>query len=380
MRKIIRTAILFCTLFFIGLITDVVSHPAWGIVIDANRQIYFSDLETIYKIDSQGKLSIFRAGVSGRHVHDLSIDADGSIYGWENVYEPQMEKHLRAFWKMSSKGEYTEIVSLTGNPPSGISIWRDSGGNTYSVEPWNNEKKETKIIKRTTDGKTSVFAGGKYGYLDGQKEKAEFNVITDMAFGKDNTIYLTNDDKVRKIDRFGMVTTIYRNETSKQNQKTPEPFSRLYGLDVDKENNVLAADFSNNRLLKISLDGKVSTLLKSEKDWSPIGVATFGDEVYVLELRPYTASIHTGNRVLKISSNGKSTIIANLEDRNKSVNNPKSNKVNLLSQDEEENSLAAKANLISVKTAANSLGFYGIAGAVSIALFALITLFRKNNN
>ncbi len=191
MRKIIRTAILFCSLFFIGLITDVLSHPAWGIVVDANRQIYFSDLETIYKIDSQGKLSIFRAGVSGRHVHDLSIDAGGNIYGWENVYEPQTEKHLRAFWKMSPKGEYTEIVSLTENPPSGISIWRDSGGNTYSVEPWNNEKKETKIIKRTTDGKTRVFAGGKYGYLDGQKEKAEFNVITDMAFGKDNTIYLT---------------------------------------------------------------------------------------------------------------------------------------------------------------------------------------------
>ncbi|CAN5852892.1 hypothetical protein BH24ACI1_BH24ACI1_23850 [soil metagenome] len=377
MRKIIRTAILFFSLFFIGLMTDVLSHPAWGIVVDTNGQIYFSDLETIYKIDSQGKLSIFRAGVSGRHVHDLSIDAGGNIYGWENVYEPQTEKHLRAFWKMSPKGEYTEIVSLTENPPLGTSIWRDSDGNTYSVEPWNNEKKETKIIKRTTDGKTSVFAGGKYGYLDGQKEKAEFNVITDMAFGKDNTIYLTNDDKVRKIDRFGMVTTIYRNETTNQKQNNPEPFSRLYGLDVDKENNVVAADFANNRLLKISSDGKISTFLKSEKDWSPIGVATFGDEVYVLEVRPYTASIHTGNRVLKISSTGKSTIIANLENRNKSVENPKLNSVNFLPQTKEEKNLVANANINSVKATDSPLAFYGIVGAVSVAFFALIVLFRK---
>ena len=377
MRKIIRTAILFFSLFFIGLMTDVLSHPAWGIVVDANGQIYFSDLETIYKIDSQGKLSIFRAGVSGRHVHDLSIDAGGNIYGWENVYEPQTEKHLRAFWKMSPKGEYTEIVSLTENPPLGLSIWRDSGGNTYSVEPWNNEKKETKIIKRTTDGTTSVFAGGKYGYLDGQKEKAEFNVITDMAFGKDNTIYLTNDDKVRKIDRFGMVTTIYRNETTNQNQKNSETFSRLYGLDVDKENNVLAADFANNRLLKISSDGKISTFLKSEKDWSPIGVATFGDEVYALEVRPYTASIHTGNRVLKISSTGKSTVITNLENRNKSVENPKLNSANLLPQTKEEKNSVANANINSVKTTDSPLAFYGIVGAVSVGFFALIVLFRK---
>jgi hypothetical protein len=377
MRKIIRTAILFFSLFFIGLMTDVLSHPAWGIVVDTNGQIYFSDLETIYKIDSQGKLSIFRAGVSGRHVHDLSIDAGGNIYGWENVYEPQTEKHLRAFWKMSPKGEYTEIVSLTENPPLGTSIWRDSDGNTYSVEPWNNEKKETKIIKRTTDGKTSVFAGGKYGYLDGQKEKAEFNVITDMAFGKDNTIYLTNDDKVRKIDRFGMVTTIYRNETTNQKQNNPEPFSRLYGLDVDKENNVVAADFANNRLLKISSDGKISTFLKSEKDWSPIGVATFGDEVYVLEVRPYTASIHTGNRVLKISSTGKSTVITNLENRNKSVENPKLNSANLLPQTKEEKNSVANANINSVKATDSPLAFYGIVGAVSVAFFALIVLFRK---
>ena len=377
MKKIVRTSILFFSVFFIGLMTNVLSHPAWGIVVDANRQIYFSDLITIYKIDSQGKLSIFRAGVSGRHVHDLSIDAGGNIYGWENVYEPRTEKHLRAFWKMSPGGEYTEIVSLTENPPSGISIWRDSGGNTYSVEPWNNEKKESKIIKRTIDGKTSVFAGGKYGYLDGQKEKAEFSVITDMAFGTGDTIYLTNGDKIRKIDRFGTVTTIYRNETSNQNQNNPEPFSQLYGLDVDKENNVLAADFAKNRLLKISLDGKVSTLLTSEKDWSPLGVATFGDEVYVLEGRPYSASANNGTRVLKVSSTGKSTVIANLEDKNKSVENPKSDSGNLLSQNEEKMNLAANANMNGVKTTANMLGFYGILGAVSVAFFALIILFRR---
>lgn len=184
MRRIVETAILFCYLFFIPLMTDVFSHPAWGIVIDANKRIYFSDLETVYKIDSQGKLSIFRAGVSGRHIHDLSVDAGGNVYGWENVYEPRTEKNLRAVWKMSPAGAYTEIVSLTENLPTGLSIWRDAGGNTYSVEPWNNEKKETKIIKRTADGKTTVYAGGKYGYLDGRKRKSRVRRDYGFSFRK----------------------------------------------------------------------------------------------------------------------------------------------------------------------------------------------------
>ncbi|MBA2494704.1 MAG: hypothetical protein H0V31_08420 [Acidobacteria bacterium] len=195
-------------------------------------------------------MTIFRAGVSGRHVHDLSIDADGNIYGLDNTYNPQTQTYPRSIWKMSPAGEFTYIVRLTDNLPLGMSIWRDFDGNTYLVEPYNNERRETKIIKRTPDGKTSLFAGGKYGYLDGQKDKAEFSVITDMAFGRDNAIYLTNDDKVRKIDKFGMVSTIYRADVPTKNKQNPEPFARLFGLTVDEQNNVLAADFYNRRLLK----------------------------------------------------------------------------------------------------------------------------------
>lgn len=384
MKRIIRTAIAFCSLFFILLVTDVVSHPAWGIVVDANKRIYFSDLETVYKIDAQGRLSIFRAGASGRHVHDLSVDADGNVYGLENVYEPRTEKHLRAIWKMSPAGAFTEIVSLTENLPTGVSIWRDAGGNTYSVEPWSNERKETKIIKRTADGKTSVYAGGEYGYLDGRKEKAEFGAITDLAFGPDKAIYLTDANRVRKIDESGNVKTIYSKETTVENQKSEEAASsssaapQLFGLDVDRRNNVFAADFANRRLLKINSDGAVSAFYTSEKDWSPLGAATFGDEVYVLEGRPLAASTHTGNRVLKISSSGEAAVIANLGGKNKSFETPNVNSVNAFTKTEASNLIASNANANGAKDAAtNSLELYGIVGALSVAGIALIILVKR---
>jgi len=307
----------------------------------------------------------------------LSIDTDGIIYGWENVYQPQGEKHLRAFWKMSPKGEFTGLVSLTENPPSGMSIWRDAGGSTYAVEPWNNEKKESKIIKRTADGKTSLFAGGKHGYLDGMKDKAEFGGVMDMAFGKDNAIYLTDDNRIRRIEKAGLVKTIYSDEAAAKNQKNSNLSSRLYGLDVDKDNNVLAADFGNSRVLKINSDGAVSTFLSSEKDWSPLGVAIFGDEVYVLEGRPFTAPSQSGVRVIKVSATGKSTVIANLEDRNKRIENPNSNAANQFSPIEEEKNLSGDMDTISVKSTANPIGSYGILMAAGIAFFALIILVRK---
>ncbi len=380
MKKIIEFAILFVSVFFILLAANVFSHPAWGIVVDRNRQIYFSDLETIYKIDAQGKLSIFRAGKAGWHVHDLSIDGQNNIYGIENTYNSQTETYPRGIWKMTPEGEFSFLVPMTVNFPLGMSLWRDSDGNTYSIEPYNNEKKETKIIKRTPDGKTSLFAGGKYGYLDGEKDKAEFTVITDMAFGTDNTIYLTSDDKVRKIDKSNKVTTIYREQAANRNQKNPETFSRLFGLDVDTKNNVFAADFYNGCLLKISFDGKVSTVFNSEKDWSPIGVALAGDEIYVLEARPYSSAVHTGNRVLKISGDGKSTVLANLEAPKKSNEDSSQTNNNLVSQTEKKGNFVPNFNANNIDSPSNRLSFYGIVGAVGVAFLALGFLVWKRLN
>lgn len=95
------TAIITLCAFLAGRVS---AHPAWGIVVDRNNQIYFSDLETIWKVDARGKLTVFRAGVSGRHAHELSIGEDGNLYGADNSYEPSTRRFFSAVWKMTPAG------------------------------------------------------------------------------------------------------------------------------------------------------------------------------------------------------------------------------------------------------------------------------------
>ena len=369
--KMIKNIILSFTLLLIFCVCNVFAHPAWGIVVDRQKQVFFSDLENVWKIDRQGKFSIFREGESGRHVHDLAIDSSDNIYGMDESFNPQTQKYSRALWKMTPNSEFTYLDSPTENVSLHMSVWKDSAGNTYSVEPYNNDKKETKIIKYAPDGTSNLLAGGKYGYQDGQKDQAEFTVITDMAFGPDNAVYVTNDDKVRKIDKSGTVTTIYREtETPKKNPNNLEPFSRLFGLTVDKQNNVFAADFYNNRLLKISSDGKVTPVFNSENDWSPIGVTSTQDEIYVLEARPYSSAVHTGNRVLKIASDGNSALIGNLDDAIKTKDSSTNN--NNLSLETDNTPLAAEPD-----SSKSWLVLLGIIGAVGAALAAFAMLVRK---
>lgn len=67
------------------------AHPASGIVVDRAGNIYFSDLETIWRLDTQGKLSVFRQCESGRHVHELAIDEQDNVYGADVSYKPATE-------------------------------------------------------------------------------------------------------------------------------------------------------------------------------------------------------------------------------------------------------------------------------------------------
>src|SRR6185437_13328769 len=113
------------------LAVNVSAHPAWGIALDRNNQIYFSDIETIWKIDAQGKLTVFRAGVSGRHVHEINLGEDGNLYGVDNSYEPATQRFIAALWTITPDGKFSYLVAPTSDPPKGMTNWKDAAGNRY---------------------------------------------------------------------------------------------------------------------------------------------------------------------------------------------------------------------------------------------------------
>jgi len=55
MIKTIKNSILFSALLFVFCAGNIYAHPAWGIVVDSQKQVYFTDLESVWKIDGQEK-------------------------------------------------------------------------------------------------------------------------------------------------------------------------------------------------------------------------------------------------------------------------------------------------------------------------------------
>src|SRR6185436_6613718 len=184
---------------------SVIAHPASGIVRDRAGNIYFSDLETIWKIETGGKLSVFRPGVSGRHVHELAIDEQDNIYGADLSYESQ--KFISDIWKMTPAGKFEYLLEPTDKPPRGMSIWRDREGNNYLIDQNNHTKTQTLLLRRNASGEVMTLAGGAYGHADGKGTAAKFSSVGNLAFGPDGSLYLTDGATVRRVAMDGTVTT-----------------------------------------------------------------------------------------------------------------------------------------------------------------------------
>jgi hypothetical protein len=296
------------------------AHPAWGIVVDRDNQVYFSDLETIWRIDAQGKLTVFRAGVSGRHTHELAMDENGNIYGDELIYEPATQRYISALWKMQPAGNFAYTLTPTHDPPKGMSLWRDRDGNMYSASWKSNSERETLIFKRTPDGKVLTLSGNKEA-ADRFRQVVLYSV-GGMAFAGDGSLYVADGASIRKVTMTGAVTTLARDlppDNSPNNPAGKSVAPRLLGITVDAEGSVFVADNENRRVLKIAPDGKAVTLVRAEQPWSPAGVAFRNGNLYILEFGFTPPNKSHGARVRKLSSDGKITVLATTEENGKAA-------------------------------------------------------------
>jgi hypothetical protein len=271
-------------------------HPAWGIAVSRDGAIFFSDLETIWKIE-HGTLIKLRKGVAGRHIHDITLDDEGNLHGLEE--RP---------WKMTPDGRW----QYADSPPArGVALRLDHAGNLYSIEQNNHTKSRTVLLKGTPKGDLSVFAGGAYGFGDGKGTGARFSNVVGMAWGPDGSLYLTDGRTIRRVTLQANVTTVASGLGTPQSPNFL--WESVMGLAVSRDGTMYVADFGNRRVMTVGARGRMRTLVEAQPPWSPTGVAVSekGD-VYTLEFSFVPPGTWSGPRVRKILPDGTAVTIATL--------------------------------------------------------------------
>jgi len=201
-------------------------------------------------------------------------------------------------------GAYPTLLISTDFP---IAI--DQDGNLYYPT---GSPGHLQIIRSMPFRGTSVFAA-----LPVTATGSPLPHLNGITAGPDGSIYYTENSSIRRISAKGRISTVATVPALVHGASIPgtDQHPYLRGLAVDAHGSMYVADDGDARVLKITTEGSITTLLQLESPWAPTAVALFGRDVYVLEF------LHTAvddrrawlPRVRKITPDGKSLIVATVD-------------------------------------------------------------------
>jgi sugar lactone lactonase YvrE len=241
------------------------AHPPVSVVLDARGNVYYSDLEQVWKIAPDGKKSV---AVPNVHTHELYLDAAGNLYGEHLWYEGErINKWGHSVWCRDASGKVAMVVPRTEGFLEEYSFTRDAAGNMY----WADHDR-AEIHRITPGGQISVVTRG----------------LKDMHWlhaTPGGTLYTINGRDLIRIAPDGKVTRLARNLAGTSSIRPHVSLRHaIMGIWTDGAENVYLAHNANGKVLRVAPDGKVTAVTSSTWPWSPTGgaIAANGD-LWLLE-------------------------------------------------------------------------------------------------
>jgi len=262
-----------------------------GMVMDKLGNLYFSDGRyfKIRKIDNLGIVTTVAGTTSGYSgdggpatsaqmslaggspaLAGLALDAAGSLYisdTGNNVirmidHTTNIITTVAGNNSPGDAGDGGPAAKASLQTPRGIAV--DSAGNLYIADQGNN------LVRKVTGGIISTFAGNGDALYSGDGVQAKTTAVVHpmgLAFDSAGNLYISESDRIRKVDSGGIITTIAGKTSDVETPgfsgdggpATAALLSGPLGMAVDSSNNLYFADANNERIRKITAKGIIST-------------------------------------------------------------------------------------------------------------------------
>jgi hypothetical protein len=268
--------------------TPLLAHPGVGIVMDSGGNVYYTDLNQVWKIAPDGRKSIVVRNV---HTHELCLDAAGNLFGEHVWYEGEAtDKWGHRVWRLGPDGVLLDIIPAREGFLRDYSFARDRAGNMY----WAERGTPPVIRKRAPDGSITSLA-----------VCADCRDIRWMTVTPEGTVLFIDDGDLREVSPAGTLRTVARDLKERSlTQPHVGDHHLLMGLWTDAARNAYVAVYGARLVKRVAPDGSVQVSARSRLPWSPTGglMAPNGD-LWLLECS-YTNAV----RVRRIKPDGGVTV------------------------------------------------------------------------
>jgi sugar lactone lactonase YvrE len=270
--------------------TSASLYDPYGVAFDLSGNLYIADYgnNRIRKVDTSGNITTVAGNGSATYAGDsgaaisaslhqpsgVALDSSGNIYiaDYGNSRIRKVDKTSGNITTVAGNGtpsyggDNGVATSANLKYPSGVAL--DSSGNIYIADTGNN-----RIRKVDTSGTITTVAGnslsGGYSGDGGPAASASIWAPTGVALDSSGNIYIADsaNNCIRKVDTSSqhIITTIAgsinHGYSGDGGAATSAILYSPYGVTLDSSGNIYIADSNNNCIRKVSAStGKISTI------------------------------------------------------------------------------------------------------------------------
>lgn len=271
-----RGTLAISALVLVVLARPALAHPGAGIVRDRQGNVYYTDLERVWRIAPDGRKSV---AVPAVHTHELMLDDAGNLYGEDNRYQGG-DRWRHRVWRRAPDGRVTDVAPWQEGFFQEHGLTGDGRGTTWFVSC---PGRRCTLSRRAPDGRVTVVA-----------RPATFaHYVNWIAARRDGSVVLVHGADVARVDAAGRLVTMARGVGR-----------NLMGLAPEADGSVLVAAWGDGAVKRIAADGRVTVAARSTRPWAPSGV-TRADDGALWLLETSTTNVV---RVRRVTPDGRSTI------------------------------------------------------------------------
>jgi uncharacterized protein (TIGR03437 family) len=245
-----------------------------GIAIDAAGNLFIAESEShrVRKVTPSGIImTVAGNGTRGdygdggpatmamlRYPYGVATDVTGNLY--------VADRGNGRIRKVDTQGTITTITIRGVSCPDSTAV--DMNGNIYVAD-----EGKSQIYRASIDGVVTTIAGTgtrTFAGDDGPASRASVNCPMGVAVDSNGNIYIgdTNNNRVRKVDRSGIITTVGGNGLFKfagdAHPAVDASLNGPSGLAIDASGNLYIADTVNNRIRIVGTNGTITTAAGTE--------------------------------------------------------------------------------------------------------------------